>query len=249
MGDGFVKDGHLQCQFTPRVQNERSAIEDLIVLTTNHVEVNEWQSGLDDPRDHMVEACVELAAIVRRTVGHQDHLCAALLECLGDILVPSILANRCSDAHHPQVVRTSNWAGFVKSNFVKDSLVGQMVLQYLSHQSTFFQYMISVVELATLNQRPTDPKRRSIGCLSHQLFNVGHRIPREGRFHDKILCVVAGNEHLGQRNEIRACGSAFFPHFQCLGLISSKVANSWVHLPKRDAETVRHALSPVQEVS
>ena len=77
----------------------RRAVKHLIVLPADHVQIDQRQPRLDHARDHQVQPQVRLAAVIGAAIGHQQDLGPGLLQRLGHIGMPGILADRRADAH------------------------------------------------------------------------------------------------------------------------------------------------------
>ena len=56
MGNRVLKQRQLHRQCTAGVQREAAAIKYLIILPTDHIEINQRQAGFDHPRHHDILA-------------------------------------------------------------------------------------------------------------------------------------------------------------------------------------------------
>ena len=74
MGHTFFKGGHLRHQGPALVQGETCAIKNLIILSTDKVQIDQWQARLDHARDHMGLPQSHLAAMIGRAIGDKQNL-------------------------------------------------------------------------------------------------------------------------------------------------------------------------------
>ena len=93
------------------VEHERGAVEHQLVLAADLVAVDQRQAGLGDPRDREVEAHVLLVVLERRAVRHDQDLGAGLLEALGDVPGPHVLADHAAEAQLVAAAGSGNAIG------------------------------------------------------------------------------------------------------------------------------------------
>ena len=67
-----IKGWHLECKFATGIQRKAGTVEHLVVLTTDHIEINQRQFCLDHAGDHMVQPGLEFAAVIRGPVRYQQ---------------------------------------------------------------------------------------------------------------------------------------------------------------------------------
>ena len=79
------------------VERERAAVERELVLTADHVEIDERQPALDDARDSDGLANGELVALVRRGVGHEQNFAPGFEDAFDRVGTPDVLADRNAD--------------------------------------------------------------------------------------------------------------------------------------------------------
>jgi len=245
MRDGLFEHRQLQRQRAAGVEHEAAAVEDLIVLPADEVEIDQRQTRLDHPRDHEVLAGGDLAAVMRRAVGHQQHLRAGFGQRLGDILVPGILANRAADAHRADGVGPGDIAAGIDALFVEDRLVGQVVLEHAGGDAATLQDVIGVVQGDAFERGAADGHRGAVGAVAGEAFDVCDGGLMEGRFHHQILRVVAGDEHLGESHHVRAGLARRVPRGFRAGGVARQIAHRRVELCQCQAEPVSHAHAPL----
>ena len=74
---------------------------------------------------------------------------------------------------------------------------------------------------------------------------MGHDIQLEGMFHDKVLGVVAGDEHFWQCDQIGTRRLACGPCLPREGGIAGQITDGGVHLTQGDAKAVCHDMRPL----
>ncbi len=243
MGHHLVEDGVKRGQFAMRVQHEGRAIEDLIVLCADHVDIDQRQAGLDRARHHMRQPTVELAPVVGRAVGHQQDLGPAFGQRLGHVRMPGVLADRGADAQRADAVGTRHRARVVKAHLVEDGLVGQVVLEDTRRDLPALENPVGVVKALALGAGAADADRRAIGAVARQRLDRGHGIHGEGRLHHEVLHLVAGDEHLGEGHEVGARGARDLPGGARHRRVPGDVAHCGVQLRQRQPETVGHQVA------
>ncbi len=168
----LVKYRQLHGQMPARIQYKRPTVKDLIILTAHHVQIDQRQACLDHPRHHVAHTAIKFVAVIRRTIGDQQKLCAAFFQCFGNIFVPSILANRRADTCIPNRIGATQRPAIKHAHFVKDVIVWQMVLQLFAGNLAAFEDEISVIQLITLCIWATNRQRRAIGAFHGQSFDL-----------------------------------------------------------------------------
>ena len=191
-------------QFAAWVQHETAAVEHLIVLPAHHVEIDQRQPRLDHAGHHVGQPPVELVAVVGRAVGHQKEARPGLGQGFTDIRVPGILADRRADTQRSDAVRAVDRTRGKQALFVEHGFVGQVMLQDRGLHPATRQDEIRVVELLGKGIGAADADRRAIGAFLRKLIHQAHRMKGEAGLHHQILRLVAGDEHLGQRQHVGA---------------------------------------------
>ena len=111
----------------------------------------------------------------------------------------------------------------------------------LPRDAPALQKEIGIVQLARLaHRRPADRQRGAIGAIARQRRDLRQRRLHEGRLHDQVLRLVAGHEHLGQRDEIGAGVSPRAPRVPRLFGISGEVSDRRVELRQGHAKAFGH---------
>ncbi len=245
MRDGFFPDRKLRGKMAARVDHEGAAVEQLIVLAADEIQVDHRQAGLDHARHHQVDPAVELAAVIGRSVRHQKDLGPGLGQRLADIGEPRVLADRRTDSQRADPVGARDRAGFKKPLFVKDRIIGQVMLEDAGRDAPALADE-PCVEKAPVHVQPgsADSQRRSLGAVARQVFHRLHGVAREGVLLDQILRLVAGDEHLGQCDHVGAGGLRGRPGITRPRRVRRDGTHRRVELRERQAESVGHSASP-----
>ncbi len=241
MGDAFLEDRQLRGHPAVRVQHERAAVEDLVVLPAHHVEIEERQARLDRAGDHLVEPGLELVAEIGRAVRHEDELGARFLERLDHVGIPGVLADRHAYAHAVHRDGTLHQIAREQAHLVEDVEVGQEELVSLPDDAAALEHVVGVVELAGRSHgRSADGERRAIRRRFDKPGDLGECCLDEDRLQDQVLRLVSGDEHLGQGDKVGTRGLALPPRVQRLGGVAVEVAHRRVELRQCHAEAVGH---------
>ncbi len=240
MRDLRVKGGHLERQLAAGVQRKARPVKDLIILTAHHIEVDQRQFSFDHAGDHMVQPRLEFAAIIGRSVGHQQKLRPGFGQRFGHIGVPCVFADRAADAGIANGVRPTQRRAVENAHLVEHGLVRQVVLEDTAGDLAVSEDQIGIIELGPFDPGRTDGQRGPISTISRQRFEVGHHIQLERLLHHQILRVIPGQEHLGQSNQIGACLFALRPGLPREVCVSGQIPDGGVQLAKRDAKTRCH---------
>ena len=188
----------------------------------------------------MVQPRLELAAIIGRSVGHQQELRPGFGECFGHIGVPCVFADRASDAGIADGVRPTQRRAVENTHLVKDSLVWQVVFEHAAGDLAALEDHISVIKLGPFDPRCANGQRGPVGTISGQRFEVGHDIQLESLLHHKVLGIVSGKEHLWQSHQIGTGLFALGPGIPREVCVSGQIPDGGVQLAKRDAKTRCH---------
>ena len=202
MTHDLIEGRHLQRELAAGIEGKGCAVKDLIVLTADHIEVNQRKSRLHHAGYHHVQPGFHLAAVIGRAVGHQEKLGPRLLQRFGDIGMPCIFADRRSDPHAADIVWPTKRGRVKDAHLVKDRFVRQFVLEALVSDAALFQHHIGVIEVRSFDPGRPDGQCRTVGAALGQLFEVMHYVHLERTLHHEVLRIVARKEHLRQRHEI-----------------------------------------------
>ena len=192
------------------VEHEGRAIEHQLVLAADLVAVDQRQAGLGDPRDREVEAHVRLVVLVGRAVGHDQDLGAGLLEPLGDVLGPHVLAHHAADAQLPAARqrerhRPGDRAGGEHALLVEHAVIGQIVLVARGHDPAAGEQQHRVVELAALAPgRAQDHRRAAVRGIGGEGLDRAARDILERALEHQVLGRVADHHQLREHRQIGA---------------------------------------------
>ena len=120
----------LERQLATPVQPKARTVENLVVLPSNHIEIDQRQVCLHHAGDHVAQPRVMLAAIVGRAVGHQQELGTRLGKRFGHVLVPGIFADGGTDPHIAYGIGAAQRPAVEYPNLVKYGFIWQMVLEH-----------------------------------------------------------------------------------------------------------------------
>jgi hypothetical protein len=90
-------------------------------------------------------------------------------------------------------------------------VIGQFVLQDSGGDLAALQDVVGVVEAPVTVGGAADAQSGAIGAVTRQVRQLGQSGLGKGAFHDQVLGLVTGDEHLCQRHQIGASGLAFLP--------------------------------------
>jgi hypothetical protein len=140
----LLEGGHLVGELAVGVQDEARAVEDLVVLPAEEVEVDERQARLDHAGDHLGLTDIHLAPVIGGAVGHQQDLGPGFRKRFGHVVEPRVLADRHADAQGADAHGARRVARVVVALFVEDVVVGQVVFQDGRRNLTVLQDVVGV---------------------------------------------------------------------------------------------------------
>ncbi len=240
MSNRFFKLWHLHRQPATGIEHKRPAVKNLIVLTTNQIEIDKRQLCLDHTRHHLVEPHIEFVAVIGRAVGNHQHLRATFGHRLANILVPSIFTNWRANAQIPNPIRSIDRANLVVSMLIEHMGVGQVMLLESRINLAALEHEIAVKNLMPFAQRRANAKGRAIRTCRRQLLQMTHAIIGKSRAQHQILHLIATQKHLRQSNVIRP---SLMPDAMCCDRflhVTRQVANGWVQLRQRQSKRCTH---------
>ena len=240
MSDHLVEGRQLSRQPPAQVEGEGRAVEHLIILGADHVEIDERHLVLDHPCHHVGKAQILLAAVIGRAVGHDQDLRTALGERFGHVRVPGVLADRKTDPHRPDRHRPRDRPRGEVAAFVEHFLVGQVVLVHHRLHPAAGEDPVTVVEPAVLGMGAADGDGGPVAGDACQRRHLAGDMGNEGRPQHEIARLVAGKEHLRQDQEIRTRRPGLFMGGPDLVGIAGNVAHGRVELGKGDAKALGH---------
>ena len=240
MGDAGLELRQLGCQSAAGVQHERGAVKHLIVLPADHVQIDQRQPGFHHARHHQIGAHGRFAAVIGRSVRHQQYLCARFRQRFTHFGMPSVFADRAADAQRANAVGALRRRGREDALFVKHPVIGQIVFQNGCGDLALLQDVIGIIQLAVAQMRPADAHCRTIGDLAGQTFDSGHGVAHKGAFQHQILRLIAGDEHLGQCHHLRTRSAPLLPRIQCKCCVRVDGPQRGVQLCQCQAKRVGH---------
>ncbi len=191
----------------------------------------------------MAHAQVQLVAVIGAAVRDQQHLGPGLGQGLGHFGPPGVLADRAADAQAVQAIGAADRADVEQPPFVEQLLVRQFVLEHPRRHPAAPEDPIGVVEPVLLGIGAADADGGAVDAIPRQIDDMCHGLLREAGLQHQILGLVAGDEHLGQGQQVGAGLARPGPCLARLGGIAWQVAHGRVQLSKGDAERVGHGAS------
>ena len=231
MGQTGLHDRHLHGQPAAAVQHERAAVKHLVILCSDHIDIDQGDIVLDDTADDCLHPDGELVAKVWRSIRHHQNLRPALDHGLANVRIPRVFADRISDAHTIfQRVWPRDIGALEQADLIKNIEIGQKVFARTCHNLTAAQGEIGIIKPIIFDHRAADRQGRTIGTVLRKLHQLRHGIGDECWFHNKILGLVADQKHLWQRDKIGPRRFALGPC--CAGLlgVACDVAHGGVQL-------------------
>jgi hypothetical protein len=171
---------HLEGQLAVGIEGKRRAVEDEFVLAAKLVGVEDRQVAFDHLADDHLVADVDLAAIIGRTVRHQQHFRAAFGQRLADAeIAPDILADRNAEPDAAKIDRARHRTLVENALLVELAVIGQVDLVALGGHLAAVEHHHRIVPLVAARQRHAhDDARPAIGGFGGQLL---HRLLAGGR--------------------------------------------------------------------
>ena len=111
--------------------------------------------------------------------------------------------------------------------------------------SPVLQDVIGVVQRDAFEGRAADGDGGAVRAVAGQLLDLGDGGLVEGGLHHQVLRVVAGDEHLGQRDHVGAGVARRLPCLAGAGGVAREIAHRGVELCQCQAEPVSHAHAPL----
>jgi hypothetical protein len=222
------------------VQDEARAVEDLVVLPAQEVEVDQRQPRFDHAGHHLGLPDIHLAPVVGGAVGHQQDLGPRFGQCLGHVLEPRVLADRHPDTNRADAHGARRVARVVIPLLVEDVVIRQVVFQDRGRNLAVLQDVVGVEGLRAAGQRAADADGRAIRAGRRQLPHHAVHIHREGRLLDQVLKLVAGQEHLGKRDHVGARIARLGPSGTGGVGIGGQVADRGIELRQPQAKLLGH---------
>ncbi len=205
-----------------RRDDHRVALEDQLVLTTDHVDVRDGGAGLGGPPAHHRKPQVVLVQLVRRAVD-VDHQPDPGPPGGGERPpgLPQVLADGQCHVHPAQPDHGEHVAGHEVAVLVEDAVVGQMVLEVGGDHLAAMQQRGGVarsparlgfradlrrpvsVQVAHHDRQVTEAVGGQIGGEPGECrLGGGHEGPPE----DQILHRVTGQHHLREQDQLGTGG-------------------------------------------
>ena len=205
--DDFLKGRELERRRAIGVQAERHAVEHQFVLSADLVDVDGRQTLLGHARHRDVEAHVAFLPPIRRAVRHHQQFSAGFGQTLDDFLTPDVFADRQPQPHAAEIHRPRHRSRREHPLFVEHTVIRQIDLETQRRDVAAVEECHRVVELAAVEPGRADQQRRA----------AGHGFPGQGldrraagglecRLEHQVLGRIAGNEQLGENDQIGALG-------------------------------------------
>ena len=221
------------------VERERAAVERELVLTADHVEIDERQPAFDDARDRDGLANGELVALVRRGVGHEQNFAPRFEDAFDRVGTPDVLADRNADAHAAKDDRSRRRSGGEDALLVEDAVIGQIDLEPHRLDPPAIEERRGVIELAVLDPGQADQGRRpAVGGVAREFLAGRPAGLLESGLQHQILGRIAREIEFGRKQDVGAKGGGFFPRFAQAVAIARDVADDRGDLGERDDEAV-----------
>ena len=228
------------------VEREGGAVEHQLVLAADLVQVDQRQLALLDPLQGELQAGVLLAGLERRAVDRHQRLGAVLLQALGDVGRPHVLADHDAEppaAHvdRPRQVARREQALLVEHAVVRQVPLGahRLDLAGVQQQRGIVQRAVALAGFRVLAPgRAEDHRRAAVGGVAGQRLYRLLGAVEEGGLADQVFRRIAGDHQFGRDQRVRAllrrlpAGGA--PPLQ----VAVDVADDRVDLRQREAQAV-----------
>ena len=207
------------------VQREGRAVEHQFVLAAHHVGVDQRVAVLAGAATRHFQPLFLLAGVVRRGVGHQQHLGAGLGGGARGSVEPDVLADVDAEAHALDVEHQRFAVSREIALLVEHRIVGQLALAIGAQHAALAQHRGGVVQaaLARLDVAHQHVKSGQPGqimpqAVQHILLGLD-----EQRAQQQVLGRVAGQDQLGRDQHVGAFGMRLAGGLQHLGGIARQV--------------------------
>ena len=231
--------GQLRAEAAVGVERERAAVEHELVLSADHVEIDERQAALDDARHGDVLANGELVALVRRGVGDEQNFAARFEDAFDRVGTPDVLADRNADAHAAKHDRPRRRARREHALLVEDAVIGQIDLEPHRLDPPAIEQRHGVIELAVLDPGQADQRRRpAVGGVARELLAGRPAGLLERRLQHQILGRIAGEIELRRHHDVGPEGRGLLARFAQPVAVARDVADDRRDLGERDDEAV-----------
>jgi hypothetical protein len=183
---------------------------------------------------------VHLAAIIGRAVRHQQDFGARLGQRLADAeVVPDFLADRHADAHTAKIDRPRHFTFDEDALLVEFAVVRQVDLVPEGKDPPAVNDGDRIVPaLLSLAGEADDHAWPAVGGIGGERLDRLQAGLEEGRLQHEVLRRIAGDEELGQKQQICPLPGRFGAGSACLGQIAGDVADDGIELCHRDTQDV-----------
>ena len=241
-GERLLKLAHLEGERLVTVEGKARPVEDQFVLPAELVGEYQRQTGLDHLTQYHLVADIDLAAIIGRTIGHQQDFGAGLGQRLANAeIVPDFLADRHADSHTAEVDRPRHFALDEDPFLVEFAVVRQIDLVAEGEDAAAVEDRYGIVAaLFAPARKADDHARTAIGGVSCERFDGLQAGLEESRFQHEILRRITGNEQLGQQQQIGSLASSICAGRPGLRQVTHDIANGGIELRNGNPQDVRH---------
>ncbi len=155
-------------------------------------------------------------------------------QAFDDVGTPDVLADRHAEADTAKVHGARHWPRREHALFVEHPVVGQVDLEAHGLDLAVVDQHGGVVDVPALRPDGADEHAGARAQLGGQRLDARARRGGKRRLEDEILRRIAGDEKLGEHDEIGTEGGSPRTHFAQLGYIAVDVTHRRVRLGERD---------------
>ena len=214
------------------------ALEHQLVLARHLIDVEQRQAALLDARHGQRQPLVALVALEGRAVDHQQQLGAALLQRLGGVGRPHVLADHEAETHAAEGDRARRRTGGEDALLVEDAVIRQIAFEAQSRDLAAIEQRRRVVALAVLQPGRADDDggaaRRLAGEIAHGRLAGGD----ESGLQHEVLGRIPRDAELGCHDEIGAEPRPLLARAPEPRDVAGNVAHRGIDLGQRDGEVV-----------
>ena len=226
------------------MQRKRGAVKHELVLATDLVDIDQRHAAFGHAGHGDVEAHLILVPRVGRAVGHNHQFGTGFGQAFHHIFVvaplgPDVLADGNTNPHAAEIDRTGRRPRCKQAPLVEHAVVRQVYLQPHGGDDAAVEQAIGVVELAFVGPGRADQQRRAAApSFTRKLFDLSTASRLERRLEHEVLGWVAGQEKLGQRQNIGTGTGGLETRAACLVGIAGNVADDGIELADCDSQPV-----------
>ncbi len=174
LGHELLRPGH---QLPGRVDHDRVAVEDQLVLTSEQVDVGQGADALAGSSRAQLEPHVVLVALVGRAVRDDEQARLGSVGRLGGTVLPQVLADRDRDVDAADLHDVDRVAGHEVADLVADAVVPQVVLGLSYDDTAVVQHRHGVLRRPL---RAAEPLERRVHAVEEAGDDGDLAVPRLG---------------------------------------------------------------------